>query len=190
MKNSITREEAWELLNKHIKKQEMIFHARESEEIMRKVAEKMNEDPEFWGICGLLHDLDYEEIGEDYAKHGIRTVEILKEEGYEIPEMFQAILAHTEALEESEQKRESKLDFALASSETISGFIVAVALMRPTKLDGMKPKSVKKKLKDKAFAAKVNREMINDIEKIGLSRDEFIVLAIEAVSGMKEEIGL
>lgn len=189
MKNTITREEAWELLNKYIKKSEMLYHARESEEIARLLAEKLGENVELWGNTAMLHDLDFEEIGEDYARHGVRTIEILRSEGYEIPEMFQAILAHTEAMEESNTKRESKMDYAIAASETISGFIVAVALMRPNKFDDLEVKSIKKKLKDKAFAAKVNREIISDIEKTGLSQDEFIEIAIKAVSGIKQEIG-
>jgi len=189
MKKEIQRDEAWLILNKYIKKQELIFHARESEEIMKALAKYLKENETFWGICGLLHDIDYQEIGDNLKNHGPRSIEILRQEGFDLPEMFQAILSHVEFTGHLPQKRTSKLDFALSASENISGFIVAVALMRPEKFKGLKTKSIKKKLKDKRFAAKVNREAIYDIEKINLSLDKFIELAIEAVSSLQKEIG-
>lgn len=189
-KSSITLEEAQELLKKHLKEEYILHHSRETEVIMRALAKHFGEDEDFWGLTGLLHDLDMEEIGEDYAKHGERTVEILKEAGYDIPEMFQAIKSHTENLGFTDAKRESKLEFALSAAENISGFIVAYTLMRPDKkLEGVKVKSIKKKLKDKSFAAKVNRDLINDIEKTGLDRSEFLQIAIDAMKGIAGEIG-
>ncbi|MBU1019197.1 MAG: HD domain-containing protein [Patescibacteria group bacterium] len=190
MKNQITLEEAQELLKKHLHEQYLLHHSRETEVIMRALAKHFGEDEEFWGLTGLLHDLDMEEIGTDYAKHGDRTVEILQEEGYDIPEMFQTIKSHTENLGFTDIKRESKFEYSLSAAENISGFIVAYTLMRPDKkLENVTVKSIKKKLKDKSFAAKVNRELINDIEKTGLERSEFLQIAIDAMKGIAGEIG-
>lgn len=189
MKNTIISEDAHKILDKYINKKEFLLHMRETEVIMINLAKYFNENEELWGATGLLHDLDYEIIGDDFKKHGITTIEILQKEGYEIPEMFQAILAHTEGLGFCQIKRTSRLDYALSATENLSGFLVAVALMRPTKLDDMEVKSVTKKLKDKTFASKVNRDFINDIEKTGLDKNTFIQIAIDSVSSIKNEIG-
>lgn len=190
MKDTITIDEARALVEKYLTQQYLRDHSRETEVIMRALAKHFSEDEEFWGLVGLLHDLDMDEIGEEHDKHGDRTVEILKEEGYDIPEMFKAIQSHTENLGFTDAKRESKLDFALSAAENITGIIVAYTLMRPDKkLENVKVKSIKKKLKDKSFAAKVNRELINDIEKTGLERSEFLQIAIDAMKEIAEEIG-
>jgi predicted hydrolase (HD superfamily) len=189
MKNSLTRIEAWQILNEYITKPELILHMRESEEIMRALAIYFQEDEELWGNTGLLHDLDMQICSEDYQDHGEKTIELLIKHGYEIPEMFAAIRAHTEILNHSAHRRKTRLDYALAAAENISGFIVAVALMRPGKLEDMKIKSIKKKLKDKTFAAKVSREFVQDIEKTGLSQDEFLHIALDALKKIKSEIG-
>ncbi|MCX6807632.1 MAG: HD domain-containing protein [Patescibacteria group bacterium] len=189
MKHEITRLEAQALLEKYIKKHENLYHLRESEVIMRALARHFHEDEELWGISGLLHDLDWEEIGDDWNKHGSRTVEILHENGYEILELEQAILSHVEEMGHLQNKRTSKLDFALAAAESISGFIVAAALVRPEKFTGMSVKSITKKLKDKSFAAKVNRQFIDDIAKTGMDRAVFIQIALDAVSAIQKEIG-
>lgn len=157
---------------------------------MRALARHFDEDEDFWGITGLLHDLDMENCGENYENHGVKTVEILREEGYEMPEMFHTIQSHCENLGYIDAKRESKLDYCLSAAENITGLIVAYTLMIPDKkLASVKPKSIKKKLKDKSFAAKVNREFINDIEKTGLERAQFLQIAIEAMQGIADEIG-
>jgi uncharacterized protein len=185
----ITLSKARELIEKHLKDENNRFHSRESEVVLRKIAEKLEEDVEMWGIAGLLHDLDWEQTQQDHGQHGLRIIEILKEEDVELPEeVMHAINSHNESF--TGIKRESKLDYALAAGESVTGLIYAYALMRPEKLNGMKASSLNKKFKDKNFAAKVSREFIQDIEKAGLEKSEFFALAIEAMQGISGEIGL
>ncbi|MCK5476793.1 MAG: HD domain-containing protein [Candidatus Aenigmarchaeota archaeon] len=191
MKANITIDEAKTLLHKYIKEEFLLNHSRETEVIMRGLAKHFKEDEDFWGITGLLHDLDMDDIGTDIQKHGERTCQILEQEGYEIPKMFDAIKSHTEALGHLGIKRKNKLDFALSAAENITGIIYAYVLMRPDKtIDGVKTKSITKKIKDKTFASNVNREAINDIEKTGLSRGEFIEIALDSMKSIAEEIGM
>lgn len=189
MKDSITLDEARDLVEKYLNEQHLLYHSRETEVIMRALANLFNEDEEFWGITGLLHDLDMEETGDDIEQHGERTCEILEEEGYEMPEMFRAIRSHAENLGYNDVKRESKLEYCLSAAENITGLITAYGLMRPEKLNGMKASSLNKKFKDKSFAANVNRSLISDIEKAGIEKSEFFTLAIEAIQEIAEEIG-
>ncbi len=192
MKNKIEYKEALEIFNKYLKTDYLRLHSRESEVIMRKAAAHFGEDEELWGITGLLHDLDMDVINGDYKEHGIKTIEILKDEGFDIPEMFDAILAHTEVLENSDGKRKTKFDYILAGAENLTGIISAYVAVRPgQKIEGAKPKSVVKKLKDKSFAAAVSREMINDVtEKAGLERSLFIRMSIDAMSEISDELGM
>ncbi|MCT4534686.1 HD domain-containing protein [Halodesulfovibrio sp.] len=199
MKNTIDRESAITLLQKYVRSKTVYFHSIESEAIMRNVAQKLqathpeeNIDIDLWAITALLHDLDSELTTDDLARHGVETVKLLQKEGYEIPEMFQAILSHTEALGFSEIKRTTKMDYALAASENMTGIISAYVKMRPTKkIDGLKAKSITKKIKDRSFAASVNREFINDVDKhLGLDRSEFVTLSIDAMTEIADQIGM
>jgi len=95
---------------------------------MRAIAKSLGHDEELWGNVGLLHDLDMENIGDDLSKHGVKTVELLRGEGYDIPEMFTPILAHTEVLANSPYHRESELDYILAGIENLVGFIPSSAV--------------------------------------------------------------
>ncbi len=192
MKDKITYEQAKKIWGKYLKTEYLRLHTRESEVIMRKLANHFGEDEEFWGITGLLHDLDMDSINNDYSLHGKKTVEILKKEGYNIPEMFDAIIAHTEGLKESDAERKTRLDYVLAAAENITGLISAYVLVRPDKkIEGTKVKSITKKIKDKAFAASVNRQFINDIyEKTGMERSTFIQLSIDAMKEIADEIGM
>ncbi len=192
MKDSITRLEAETVLHRYLKTEYLIRHSLESAVIMKALAAHFGEDEAFWEICGLLHDLDMDMIGEDYVGHGKKTIELLKAEGYEIPVMFKAILAHTEGLENSAGKRESKLDYCLAAAENLTGIISAYVILRPEKkLAGTQVKSIVKKLKDRSFAAAVSREFIADItDKCALERNEFIALAIEAMESIADQIGM
>ena len=192
MKDQITYSEARLILDKYLKTEYLRFHSRESEVIMRKLAKKLGEDEEFWGITGLLHDLDLDVIDKDYSKHGYKTVEILTNEGFDIPQMFSAIISHTEGIEGNKAKRETKLDFCLSAAENLTGLISAYVILRPDKkIAGTKAKSITKKFKSKSFAASVNREFINDITKVtDLQRNEFFQLAIDAMSEIAEEINM
>ena len=191
---TITREQAAALLDKHLTTSWIKLHSRESEVIMRAVAEKISEDQDLWGLTGLLHDLDMDKIDIKNPKdHSIKTCEILLQEfNKNVPdEMIHAIKAHVESLGFVGIKRESKLDFALGACENLSGFLVACALVMPDKkLASVKTESVIKKLKKKDFARNVNRQFIYDIEKAGLGLEEFITLALEAINKIASEIGL
>jgi len=190
----ITRKDAQELIDKYIKTDWIKLHSRESEVIMRALAERIGEDPDLWGLTGLLHDLDYDLIDIENPKdHGQKTCEMLIEKFDEkVPsEMLHAIRAHTENLGFTNVKRESKLDYALAAAENLSGFLVACALVMPDKrIKTVKVTSVIKKLKKKDFARKVNRDFIYDIEKAGISLEDLISSALKELTVISDEIGL
>lgn len=191
MKTKITREEALALWDKYLTTSHLRLHTLESEAIMRRLARHFGEDEEYWGITGLLHDLDMDMMDGEYSEHGYKTVEILQKEGYDLPQMFQAIIAHTEGVSGHDAKRESEFDYILSAAENITGIISAYVAIRPEKkIAGTKVKSIKKKLKSKAFAASVNREFIYDIEKSGLELSEFIQISIEAMTDIADEIGM
>ena len=190
MKSDISIIEARALLRKHVKQEYVLAHSRETEAVMRALAAYFKEDGELWGICGLLHDLDLDAIDNKLENHGKKTIEILKEEGFELPIIFRAILSHAENLGFVSEKRVNNLEFALAAAENITGIIIAYTLILPEKkLEKVQPKSVLKRLKEKSFAAKVNREMINDIEKTGLTKDKFVEIAVGAIKEIAPELG-
>lgn len=191
MKTVLTVVQARALLEKYLHQPHLLAHAAETEVIMRALARRLNQDEEFWGLTGLLHDLDMEETVDQPEKHGARTCQILREAGYDIPAMFQAILAHCENLGYLGVKRASPLDFCLSAAENITGLISAYVLMRPDKkIADTQASSINKKFKDKSFAAKVNRQFIVDIEKTGLGLQEFFTLAIDAMSSIAGKIGM
>ncbi|MCG2690227.1 HD domain-containing protein [Candidatus Parcubacteria bacterium] len=184
----ITLEKAGELVRKYLQDKNNQLHSRESEVVLRAIAKELGEDEEVWGLAGLLHDLDWEQIADNYQDHGLKTITILKEEGYEVPEeVSQAISAHNEKY--TGTKRQSKLDYALAACESVTGLIYAYALMRPEKLEGMKASSLNKKFKDEKFAANVQRELISNIEKAGIEKSKFFEIAITAMQSIASEIG-
>ncbi len=191
MKESITNQEAKQIWDKYLKTEYLRLHTLESEAIMRKLAAHFGKDEDLWGNTGLLHDLDMDVIQGDYRFHGQKTVEILQNEGYQIPEMFQAILSHTEGVNESSPKRTSNFDFILSAAENITGMISAYVAVRPDKkITGTQASSINKRLKSKAFAASVNRDFIYDIEKTGLTLNEFLQISIDAMTGIADEIGM
>ncbi|MEN8119002.1 MAG: HD domain-containing protein [Bacteroidota bacterium] len=191
MKTEINIDEARQIWNKYLTTEYLQFHTLESEAIMRKLAVHFSKGEDFWGITGLLHDLDMDVINGDYSLHGYKTVDILKEEGYDIPEMFKAIISHTEGVSGNDAKRETDFEIILSAAENITGMISAYVLMKTDKkIAGTKVKSIKKKLKSKAFAASVNREFIYDIEKTGIDLDTFLQISIDAMTEIAEDIGM
>ena len=192
MKTNITYPEAKALFDKHLKTDYLRFHSRETEVIMCSLAKHLGEDEEFWGITGLLHDLDLDEIGENILRHGEHTVELLKNTGYDIPKLFNAILSHVEGIEGVSHKRLTDFQYILAGAENITGLITAYVILRPEKkIDGVKVKSIMKKFKSPAFAAKVSRGFIRDAaEHAGMELNEFIGLSIEAMSKISDETGM
>lgn len=155
---------------------------------MRDLAKYLGEDEDKWGLAGLLHDLDVEKVNADPKVHGLETARILEEKGMD-PEIIDAIKHHNEIATGIE--RSTKFQHALAAGETITGLIVATALVYPDKkVASVKPKSIKKRMKQKAFAASVKRENIMECEKAGIPLDDFIGLSLVAMSKIGDELGL
>ncbi len=183
----VTREQAYELLTEYTKTDSLIKHALAVETSMKAYARKFNEDEKLWGITGLIHDFDYEKWPQP-PDHPARGVSILKESGYPL-EITQAVLGHADYMG---VKRETLMAKTLFAVDELSGFIVAVALVRPSKkIDDVTVKSVKKKLKDKAFARGVNRDDIyKGVEELGVDIDEHIAFLIEALKKSHEDLGI
>jgi len=184
----MSREEALDLLRAYVHQENLIKHSLATEAIMRVVAERFGEDPDKWGIAGLLHDLDYEETFETPEQHGKKTAEILEEKGFP-RDMIDAILAHNaEALG---IERTTRFDFAITCSECITGLITATALVYPDKkLKSVKTKSITKRMKEKGFARSVNRDLIRLCEKIDIPLPEFAAVSLDAMRSIDGELGL
>ncbi|RMI15608.1 MAG: HDIG domain-containing protein [Calditrichaeota bacterium] len=183
----MTREDAYRLLTEYTQKEALIKHALAVEAAMRAYARKFGEDEESWGIVGLLHDFDYEKYP-SLEDHPFRGAEILRERGYP-EEWIRAILGHAE---HTGVPRDTLMAKALFAVDELCGFITAVAYVRPNrKLAEVKVKSVKKKLKDKSFAAAVNREELRrGAEELGVDFDEHIDTVIKAMQGIADQLGL
>ncbi len=182
----ILRAEALKLLAEEGTPESLLQHALASEAVMRALARHWDEDEELWGLTGLLHDLDFPRTARTPERHGLEAAERLQ--GLLPEEALTAIRAHNGEMNGFEPR--SRFDYALRCGETVTGLISAAARMRPTGLDGMEPKSIKKKMKDKAFAAGVNRENIRQCSQAGLDLDAFLALAIEAMRARASELGL
>lgn len=189
----ITREEAKKLLASMPQAEADWNHYLETESIMRDLAEKFGEDKEYWGMLGLLHDVDWSLTKNKWEEHCLKAEEILKEKGFD-DEFIENIKSHGYGCSEipmlKDKKRTKKIEFALASAETLTGIIYAYALMKGKNITSIEVSGFKKKFKDKRFAANCNREIASEIEKTGLSLDEFFELAINAIRKIKDELGL
>ena len=184
----ISRDEALKLLHHYIKKDSMIAHCLASEIVMKYLALKLQQDDEKWAMAGLLHDIDVEMTNANPKTHGIACIEILEKAGVN-GEVIAAISMHNE--EASQKERSTLFEHALAAGETITGLIMATTLVYPDKkIASVKPKSVTKRMKEKAFAASVKRENIMECEKIGIPIAEFAEIATEAMKSIATEIGL
>ncbi len=184
----ITRNQALDLVHQYIKNDKMIAHCLASEAVLRGIARRLGRDEEKWGLAGLLHDLDVEVTNAEPTVHGTQTEVLLKD--YEVdPEILDAIRMHNEC--SAGKERSTEFQHALAAGETITGLIFATTYVYPEKkLSGVKPKSVVKRMKEKAFAASVRRENILECEQIGIPLDEFAALSIEAMLPIAGDIGL
>ncbi|NCC73826.1 MAG: HDIG domain-containing protein [Sphingobacteriia bacterium] len=182
------RNEAIELLHQYIASPNLRKHSYASEVVMHALAMRLGADPEKWALAGLLHDLDVELVNADPRKHGHETVRILSEKGID-PEITEAILLHNEHA--AGGIRTTVFHHALAAGETITGLITATALVYPDKkLASVKAKSVKKRMKEKLFAASVNRDHILECEQAGIPLDEFIQISLDAMCSISSELGL
>lgn len=193
-KLGITKEQADKLVEEYIKDSVTKLHLLESEAIMRAAAKHLGENEEEWGIIGLLHDIDWNLTKENQSQHCVKAAVILKQagandylietiqsHGYE-NEMITALL---------DKKRETKIEHCLVAAETLTGIIVASALVQPNKkLASVKLKSLKKKFKDKSFAAKCDRELIRECEQAGIPLDTFLEIGLTALQGISDNLGL
>jgi putative nucleotidyltransferase with HDIG domain len=182
-----SRESAWSLLTEYTQSDSLRKHMLAVEACMRAYARKFGEDEEKWGITGLLHDFDYEKYPTP-QEHPFVGNKILEERGY--PEdVRRAILSHADY---SGVKRESLMEKALFACDELAGFITASALVKPNKtLAEVEAKSVRKKMKDKAFARSVSRDdIINGAADLGIDLEEHIAFCIEAMKGIAGELGL
>jgi putative nucleotidyltransferase with HDIG domain len=184
---TLDRSQAWGLLCEYTQSESLRKHMLAVEACMRAYARKFGEDENKWGITGLLHDFDYEKYPTS-AEHPFVGNKILEERGY--PEdVRRAILSHADY---SGVKRESQMEKTLYACDEVSGFITASALVKPNKsLAEVEAKSVRKKMKDKAFARSVNRDdIINGAADLGVDLEEHIAFCIEAMKGIAGELGL
>jgi len=189
----ITREEALNLLKSMPQSESDINHYLETEAIMRALAEKFGEDAEYWGMVGLLHDVDWALTKSDWSNHCIKAVEMLKAQGFD-QEFIENVQSHGYGYNEipllKDKKRNSKIQHCLVAAETLTGIVYAYALMREKRISDMEAKGLKKKFKDKKFAANCSRELVKEIEQAGLALNDFFSLAINSIKGIKGQIGL
>ncbi len=183
------REDAYQLMTNHVKNESLRKHMLSVEVAMRFYARKYGEDEELWAMTGLLHDCDYEEYP-DLREHTQVAAGWLRERGYD-EQIIYAILAHNDLNLET-HSRSNLLSRALYACDEITGMITATALVRQNKaLPGLEAASVRKKMKSRSFAAKVNREdLVKGAAELQVDLDEHIAFVIEAMSSIAETLGL
>ena len=182
-----TRDEAWDLFCEWTESDSLRKHVLGVEAAMRAYARKFGEDEARWAVTGIVHDLDYERYPDLETGHPRIALEELEAKGYP-QDVIDAVAGHAEFLE---VPRETPMARTLYAVDELSGFIAACALVRPTGIAGLKPKSVRKKLKQPSFAAKVDREQIRrGIEELGVDESEHIQFVIDAMAERADELGL
>jgi putative nucleotidyltransferase with HDIG domain len=181
------RDSVWGLLTEFTQSESLRKHALAVEACMRAYARKLGGDEALWGVVGLLHDFDYEKYP-SLDDHPFKGNEILRERGYS-EEIRNAIMSHAEY---TGVPRQSPMEKALFACDELAGFITAVALVKPSKsLAEVDAKSVRKKMKDKAFARSVNRnDIVTGAAELGVDLEEHIAFCVEAMKGIAGELGL
>ena len=180
------RIQAEELLKQHITTPSLLVHAFAVQDIMVALAKRLGQDEEKWSLAGLLHDIDYEQTAQTPERHGAAGADMLEMLGYD-SEITHAILAHAHCGE----PRTSLLDKGLYAADPASGLLIACAYVMPTrKIADVKLKSVLKKFKSPAFAAGANREQIDTCTELGLDRETFLGIALEAMQQDAERLGV
>ncbi len=158
-----------------------------TEAAMKALAERLGGDVEKWGMAGLLHDLDYDQTEHDFPKHGLLSAEILERKGVDT-EIVRAVKAHPA---HEGFLPESPMDWALYSVDSLTGLIIAAALMHPEKkLKAINTDFVMRRFKEKRFAAGANRDQIKKCSKLGLELEEFVAITLEAMQSISESLGL
>jgi len=179
------REEALELVQRHLKNKNLVKHCLAVEACMKAMASRLGQDSEKWGLAGILHDLDYELTEKSPELHTTETVKILKEYGIE-PEVVQAIQAHA-----GKVPCQNAMDWAIFSIDPLTGLIIAATLMHPAKkLKAIDLDFVKRRYKEKSFARGARREEIEQCKNLGLELDEFLSICIGAMQGIDQALGL
>ena len=183
----MSREDDLSLLSEYTKSESLIKHMLAVEAAVRAYARKYGEDEQKWASVGLLHDFDYERWP-DPPDHPLKGSEILRQHGYP-DDVIYAIKSHADYLEDC--PRVSLLDKTLYACDELCGFITACALVRPTRLEGLKAKSVRKKMKQASFAANVNRDdIVRGAEDLDVELNEHINFCIQAMQSIADELGL
>ena len=182
---NISYKQAQDLVGKYITEPITKLHLLETEAFMKALAKRFNEDEEKWGIIGLLYDIDWDLTKDNSTEHCIKAQEILKEAGAS-DFLIETIISHgynSEFIPQlQEKKRSGKIQYCLAAAETLTGIIIAAALVQPDKkLKSVSLDSLKRKFKDKSFAAKCNREIVLECEKSGIPLDEFLQIGLSSL---------
>jgi putative nucleotidyltransferase with HDIG domain len=181
----MSRAEALELLKQHLKNKNLVKHCLAVEACMKAVAVRLGHDPEPWGLAGILHDLDYEITEKSPELHTTETVKILAEKGVD-GAVIQAVRAHA-----GKVPCRTPMDWAIYSIDPLTGLIIAAALMHPEKkLKAIDLEFVKRRYKEKSFARGARREEIEQCVNLGLDLDEFISIALAAMQGIDQDLGL
>ena len=185
--DEISRDDAWELFCEWTESDSLRKHALAVEASMRAYARRYDEDEERWAVTGLVHDLDYERYPDLGTGHPRIALNELEKLGYP-QDVIDAVAGHADFLE---VPRETLMAKALYATDEMSGFVTACALVRPTGIEGMKPKSVRKKMKQPSFAAKVPRDQLErGAEELGVEMNEHIAVVIDALAANAAQLGL
>ena len=183
---TMTREEAEQLVRKEISNENLIKHMLAVEAAMRELARHFDEDPDEWGLAGLLHDLDYERTEDDPDKHGLLTLEMLEEEDKEIgEEKRQAIKAHA-----GQKEPQGKMEKSIYAVDPLTGLIVAGALVHPEGLEEMDAEFVKNRYEENSFARSADRGAIKSCEELGLSLEEFFAITLSGMRKINDRLEL
>ena len=179
------REKVWQLVTAHLQTDYLLKHLIATEACMKALAKKFGEDEVLWGTAGLIHDLDLDLVKADPERHGREGARILRDEGYP-DEIINAVLAHA-----AHKQPETRLEKAICAVDPTTGFIVAATLVRQDKkIDGLEVKSILKRMKEKRFAANVDRKKILAAQELGIEVNDFLALCLEAMKQVSSEIGL
>jgi hypothetical protein len=185
MAGLMARAEALAMLNEHVKNKNLRKHMLAAEQVCRALARRLGEDEELWGLTGLLHDVDYDETAQDFARHAVVSAEMLGVRGCP-DDMVHAVKAHAE-----KAPIETRLDQALHAADPVTGFLVSCALIRPEKkLAPVDVQFVKNRMGEKGFSRAVSRDQIRECEKLGIPLDEFLQIALDAMKSISGELGL
>lgn len=186
----VSRQKAWELLNAHMKNRNLVRHCLSVEAVMRALARYFKSDEELWGVVGLLHDGDYEETKDNPKLHTLKMVEWLKSLGAGDEGLLCAILSHNFS-HTGQNAPKNNLEWSLYCCDELTGFIIAVALVKGRKISNVTVDAVLKKFPQKKFAAAVSREQIAACEnKLNISLTDFIDIALTSMKNISQDLGL